>query len=226
MLQSFFCKGSLAKNHLQSYLGNMTEQQQGRTLDAGALKALAHPIRVRIYDILSERGPQTASSLAQLIGETSGSTSYHLRALAAHDLIREMPGRGTGRERWWERPKGRVMLPGPDDTMSPANRAAAQIVTSEFFRLRHNTLMEYLNRVDTDQPEEWRDAGLVTTTMLDLTAEQMTELKAEITALVDRAVERYRGQEELPGTRRVSLRTEIFDLPAANTRGTIPEERP
>ena len=150
----------------------MTNNEQGRTIEAGALKALAHPLRVRIYDLLSERGPQTASSLAALIGETSGATSYHLRALAAHDLIREVPGRGTARERWWERPKGRVTLPGPDDTMSPSNRAAAQIVTAEFFRLRHQTLMEYINRPAAEQPEEWRDAGLVMTTMFDLTPER------------------------------------------------------
>lgn len=202
----------------------MTNNEAGRTLDAGALKALAHPLRVRIYDLLSERGAQTASTLASLIGETSGSTSYHLRALAAHDLIREVPGKGTGRERWWERPKGRINLPGPDDTMSPANRSAAQIVTAEFFRLRHQTLMDYLNRPTRDEPEQWRDAGLVMTTMLDLTAEQMNELRDQLSAVVDAAVERYKGQEGQPDTRRVSLRAEIFDLPPAGGRGSIPEE--
>ncbi|MGB4136530.1 MAG: helix-turn-helix domain-containing protein [Microbacterium sp.] len=190
---------------------------EGRMLDAGALKALAHPLRVRIYDLLSERGPQTASTLAKLIGETSGATSYHLRALAAHDLIREVPGRGTARERWWERPKGRITLPGPDDTMSPANRAAAQIVTAEFFRLRHQTLMDYLNRPTSEQPAEWREAGLVMTSMLDLTPAQMIELRQELSDLVDAAVERYRGQEGAPGTRRVSLRAEIFDLQTTPT---------
>src|SRR5690606_2411107 len=165
------CKEKYAKKLLQrslckSIFACMTNTEEGRTLDAGALKALAHPLRVRIYDLLSERGPQTASSLAELIGETSGATSYHLRALAAKDLIREVEGRGTGRERWWERPKGRIHLPGPDQQTTPANRAAAQIVTSEFFRLRHQTLMEYLNRDASQEPEQWRDAGLITTTTL------------------------------------------------------------
>jgi DNA-binding transcriptional ArsR family regulator len=201
-----------------------TNEQQVRTLDARALKALAHPLRVRIYDLLSERGPQTASSLAALIGETSGATSYHLRALAAHELIREVPDRGTARERWWERPKGRVDMPGPTEAMSPSSRAAAQIVTTEFLRLRHQTLMEYINRPESDQPDGWKDAGLVMTTMLDITPDQMAELKQQLTAVVDAAVERYRGQESLPGTRRVSLRAEVFDLPAADSRGTMNQE--
>ena len=61
-----------------------TEQRhnEDRVLDSGALRALAHPLRVKIYDILSQYGPQTASSLAERLGESSGATSYHLRALA------------------------------------------------------------------------------------------------------------------------------------------------
>lgn len=201
----------------------MTESTQIRTLDPGALKALAHPLRVRIFDILAARGPQTASSLAALLGETSGSTSYHLRALAAHDLIVEVDGRGTARERWWELPKGRIDLPGPDDTMTPANRASAQIVSTEFFRLRHESLMAYLNRPQSDEPEEWRDAGLTTTTHLDMTAAQMRELRGEIEALVESAISRFRGQTG-PDVRRVSLRAEIFDLPKPPDRTSSPEE--
>jgi len=195
----------------------MTESVPTRSLDAGALKALAHPLRVRIFDLLSERGPQTASTLAALVGESSGSMSYHLRALAAHDLIREVDGRGTARERWWERPQGRIDLPGPDDSMTPSNRAAAQIVTSEFFRLRHESLMAYLNRSDASVPEEWRDAGIVMTSHVDVTAEQMGEIRDEIRDVVDRIIERYRGQTG-PGVRRVALRAELFDLPVTSDK--------
>ncbi|MDR6868415.1 DNA-binding transcriptional ArsR family regulator [Microbacterium resistens] len=205
--------------------GNETAgNEEGRTLDARALKALAHPLRVRIFDLLAERGPQTASSLATLVGETSGATSYHLRALAAHDLIREVPGRGTARERWWERPQGRINVPGPDDTMTPSNRAAAQIVTGEFFRLRYETLMAYLNRTSAGETDEWRDAALIMSSNLDLTLDQLEGLKNELTAVIDAAIERYRGQEG-PGVRRVSLRAELFDLPiAADGRRAATEE--
>ncbi|MFJ6547611.1 ArsR/SmtB family transcription factor [Microbacterium sp. NPDC091676] len=192
----------------------MTNETQVRTLDAGALKALAHPLRVKIFDLLASRGPQTASSLAALVGETSGSTSYHLRALAAHDLIREVEGRGTARERWWERPKGRIDVPGPDEQMSPANRAAAQIVTSEFFRLRHETLMQYLNRPESEVPEGWRDVGITITTHLDVTPAQAMALRQEMEDLIEKAIERYRGQTG-PDIRRVSVRAELFDLPTS-----------
>lgn len=211
-----------AKKYLQWYLCGMTDEEHSQTLDAGALKALAHPLRVKILDLLIERGPQTASTLATLVGETSGSMSYHLRALAAHDLIREVEGRGRGRERWWERRKGRLDLPSPDRSMSPASRAAAQIVTSEFFRLRHESLMAFLNRDETTVPQEWLDTSLVMSTFLDITAEQMLALRDEVMRVIDEARDRYRGQTG-PGVRRVAVRAELFDLPVGPS-GTVAQK--
>ena len=77
-----------------------------RTIDVNALKALSHPLRMQLLNALSQFGPQTASALASRLGESSGSTSYHLRQLAKHELVREVEGRGSARERWWERPPG------------------------------------------------------------------------------------------------------------------------
>ena len=144
------------------------QQFRSRTLDSGALKALAHPLRVRILDLIATRGPQTASSLAALLGETSGATSYHLRALAAHDLIREVPDRGTARERWWERPRGQLVLPGPQDAPSEAQRAVAQVVTSEFLRVRHEALMEYVNRPPAPVGDPWREVGVVSLSLIHI----------------------------------------------------------
>ncbi|UXW87292.1 helix-turn-helix domain-containing protein [Microbacterium azadirachtae] len=197
-----------------------TATDEMRTLDASALKALAHPLRVRILDLLAERGPQTASSLAALIGESSGVTSYHLRALAARDLIREVAGRGTARERWWERPRGRMSFSGPNDEMTPSGRAAAQIVEDEFFRNRHQRLMDHLHRPQSEVPQEWRDAAHHMTTMLDMTAPQLQELAQQIDALVEAAVQRYRGQTG-PGVRRVTVRADLFDLPDGRPEGAV-----
>lgn len=194
----------------------MNDDQQARVLDAGALKALAHPMRVKIFDLIIERGPQTASTLAALTGETSGSMSYHLRALASQALIEEVEGRGTARERWWTRPKGRIDLPTPDETMTPASRAAAQIVNTEFFRLRHETLLAFLNRNESSVPPEWRDTSLVMSTYMDMTPAQVMALRDELTAVIDAAVEKHRGQTG-PDVRRVTLRAELFDLPVPGT---------
>lgn len=190
----------------------MTENQQGRTLDAGALKALAHPMRVRIYDLLSERGPQTASSLAALTGESSGATSYHLRALAKHDLIREVAGRGSGRERWWERPRGSVSFGSADGMKTPAGRAATEFVMTEFFNRRHQQLMRYLVGGIRNPDGSDDDHGFITTATAWLTPEQMGELTARLSAIVDEFVENYRDQQG-DAVRAVTIRADVFPIP-------------
>ena len=70
-------------------------------LDARTLRALAHPLRIRLLGLLRGEGPATATGLAQRVGETSGTTSWHLRQLAEHGFVEDDPERGQGRERWW-----------------------------------------------------------------------------------------------------------------------------
>ncbi len=186
--------------------------RQDRELDAGALRALAHPLRVRIFDILSQYGPQTASSLALRLGESSGSTSYHLRALAQHSLIQEVEGRGTARERWWERPVGSVTFTNPEAMKTPAGRAATHIVMSEFFRRRHAQLMQFVEERMLDEPELWRDASVISTTAARLTPAQSQELAFAVMTIIDETVEKYRHQEG-EGVRPVTIRADIFPLP-------------
>jgi DNA-binding transcriptional ArsR family regulator len=81
----------------------MSEPLQPREVrNVDELRALAHPMRQRILRRLHEGGPATSTTLARDLGENSGIMSYHLRLLAEHDFVREVAGRGQGRERWWE----------------------------------------------------------------------------------------------------------------------------
>jgi DNA-binding transcriptional ArsR family regulator len=189
-----------------------TTERQYRVLDAGALRALAHPLRVQIYDILSSYGPQTSSSLASLTGESSGSMSYHLRALARQNLIEEVEGRGSARERWWRRPVGGVTFASPEAQKTPAGRAAMQVVMTETLNRRHEQLMRFAAHGLDDEPTAWQDGSLITTATARLTAEQMTSLTRRIQALIDETVDAYRDQQG-DGVRPVTMRADVFPLP-------------
>jgi DNA-binding transcriptional ArsR family regulator len=191
-----------------------TEQRhsEDRVLDSGALRALAHPLRVRIYDILSQYGPQTASSLAERLGESTGSTSYHLRALAKQDLIREATDRGTGRERWWERPIGGVSFANPDAMATPAGRAATQVVMNEFLRNRNEQLLDFVNRGIGGEDEMWQEGTLISTATARLTPQQSKDLTIKIMTLIDEAVDNYRNQTG-ENVRPVTIRADVFPLP-------------
>ncbi len=72
------------------------------TPDPTALRALSHPVRLRILGLLRVDGPSTASALAVRLGLNSGVTSYHLRQLAQHRFVIDEAERGNGRDRWWK----------------------------------------------------------------------------------------------------------------------------
>jgi DNA-binding transcriptional ArsR family regulator len=97
---------------MHTYPCIMTGPLQPREVrDVEELRALAHPMRQRILRRLHQAGPATSTTLARDLGENSGIMSYHLRLLAEHDFVREVAGRGQGRERWWEVSPQPVWIP-------------------------------------------------------------------------------------------------------------------
>jgi DNA-binding transcriptional ArsR family regulator len=65
--------------------------------DARVVKALAHPLRVRILSLLDE-GELSPTELSDMLGVPIGNVSYHVRQLADLGLIRltrETPRRGA-----------------------------------------------------------------------------------------------------------------------------------
>lgn len=56
--------------------------------EAGTLRALAHPVRVALIEVLSLHGPMTAPEAGDEIGESPTTCSFHLRQLAGVDRLR------------------------------------------------------------------------------------------------------------------------------------------
>jgi DNA-binding transcriptional ArsR family regulator len=64
-------------------------------------KTLTNPIRRQILDYIGRHREANSTSVAKALGESTGTTSYHLRKLAEQHLIEEIADRSGGRERWW-----------------------------------------------------------------------------------------------------------------------------
>ncbi|WP_405056745.1 helix-turn-helix domain-containing protein [Kribbella sp. NBC_01505] len=181
-------------------------------LGTAALRALAHPLRVRILDELSMYGPLTASGLGERLGESSGSTSYHLRQLEKHGLVAEDTERGTARERWWMRPSGSITL--PDAHQQPegsAERLATELIDQEWMRRRDDSVREFRERGADVFGSEWLDVASFDTVNARLTAEELRELVAEIDAVIGRRIEAQRTNPSV-GARPVQLQLNAFPL--------------
>lgn len=187
-----------------------TQRHYPEPVSSAALKALAHPMRVAIFDAIAH-GPATASTLAEQLGESSGATSYHLRQLARHGLVREAEGRGRGRERWWEKVPGGVTVGATPDA-GPAEKAAARMVVGELLGLREKALRAYVSELESFD-EDWQEASLVSTVHLDLPREVLAELGTRLTELVSEYAEQY-GSERAPapGSRSVTVQIAAFPV--------------
>lgn len=196
------------------------DRQPNREVDLASLRALAHPLRVRIIDALTTHGAHTASGLAERLGESSGATSYHLRQLARHDFVREDPNRGTGRERWWEVSTGLNM--GVELMQTPAGKEATRIVMSEWLTLRVQRIQSFMASAG-DLAPEWQDASVLASASLNLTADQAAELNERYTALIDEYAEKYGRHHTEPGGRPYQVQYYAFPVTDGDvTPGDLP----
>ncbi len=182
-----------------------------RTMDLESLKALAHPLRVRIFDVLSTYGTFTASGLAERLGESSGATSYHLRQLEKHGFVREVEGKGVGRERWWERTPGGVSIGNDEARATSAGREATQLVMREWSSSREKNLAEFLERALDELPKRWADASMVSVTNVFVTSDQLAEFTEKYMEFASEFAEKHRDQTA-PGARPVQLQFHGFPI--------------
>jgi DNA-binding transcriptional ArsR family regulator len=198
---------------------------EGRVLDAGALKALAHPLRFQLIELMIEHGPSTASSLGRLVGESSGSTSYHLRQLAKHGLIEEASELGSARDRWWRVVRGGWTIDGFDVLQQEATRDDAHMVLDEVVRAR----LHRLRRWHRDAPlwgEDWVRSTVEMTGRFRLTREELDAMSRELIAVVDRFRElqydRYGPTSDLEGAVPVTVQIDAF--PTSDPPGSSPAD--
>jgi DNA-binding transcriptional ArsR family regulator len=188
-------------------------------LGPAALRALAHPLRIRILDLLPIRGPLTASKLGEIVGESSGSTSYHLRQLAKHGLVREVEGKGTARERWWERTPGgfSISSAGKD---SPAGRQTAEAVNMEFLRLRSERVLAFARAgqdADEETLESWMGSATFVTANKWATREQAKAVVEAWERFSAEHLDPLSRQEGQPGAVPFEIHFDVF--PTVDSKG-------
>src|SRR3954454_23096822 len=174
--------------------GRAPEQQ---VVGPAALKGLAHPLRLQLLAELNARGSATASQLATALGESSGSTSYHLRQLHRHGFVEEDAQRGTARERVWIPRRGGWSVPALDLAQDPATSAAVDLVLQAELALDQKRVLEVMSHA-AEWPEEWREATVRRDTHVTLDAAQLARMHEEL----GQVVERYRAMEPGQDARR------------------------
>jgi predicted ArsR family transcriptional regulator len=168
-----------------------SKEAHGRTVtrltDPRALRAYAHPVRMRLIGLLCTEGPLTATRAADLLGESSGTCSFHLRQLAKYGLVEEAEG-GTGREKPWRATTTSTAWDTTGDgtpEMAAATSLLSTVVAEQYFE----QLARWLE-ASPGEPAEWQRAATLGDRLLYVTPAELEELRDRMREMLDEYVER------------------------------------
>jgi hypothetical protein len=165
------------------------------------LRALAHPVRWKMIDVVTSEGSATATRCAEVTGESVASCSYHLGILGKYGYLEQVQG-STGREKPWQATSALQgdMSPAPEDAEAglAAEAAAVAFIEHETERTKIRLRRSHL------EPPEWRATNLVGASTMYVTASELSEIKAELVALMCRYVDRDADQAVRPADARLA----------------------
>jgi predicted transcriptional regulator len=179
----------MAADMADSAVRRATEPTVQHVTDPRALRALAHPVRWKLIDLLDAEATATVTRCAEVLGESTAACSYHLGILAKYGYITRAPS-GPGRDKPWQLagPSLDLSVPGADPATEPA--VAARIAAAAL--LDHAVARIKESLAATPAPVS-KIVGAITW----LTADEVQQAAAEIEAIMDR----YSGRGTDPSRR-------------------------
>lgn len=174
------------------------------------MRALAHPVRLAILSRLQSGGPSTATALAPHVGATPSVTSWHLRHLAEHGLVRDAEVESDGRQRWWE-----AVGSGFRFTPDEAGLDAASLLNRTMMEQAADLPERWAREVEPLLEVEWRRSAGLSNTTVELTADELAQVEASIEELLAPYVLRKAAAVRPEGARRVRMMRYV--LPEAPT---------
>lgn len=143
-----------------------------RLTDARVMRAMAHPTRIELMELVAREGELTATEAAGRLGLTPANCSFHLRQLAKHGFVEEAEPR-PGRSRPWR--IGSVRHSWDETGADAATNAAAQALTSVLLDRDIARLHDWVaGRTDADPA--WRKAAFLGESLMYLTREELEAL--------------------------------------------------
>ncbi|WP_035768860.1 winged helix-turn-helix domain-containing protein [Arthrobacter castelli] len=161
--------------------------------DPVRIRALAHPLRLRLLDHLQEVVQATATQCAAALDESVASCSFHLRTLAKHGYVEPAPR--AGRDKPWKlnsrRRKHTIDNTRPGSIEAVSALAALQ-VEEQMARIQ-----DWLTAAPS-QPAEDIDAAVISSGRFYATPDEVRQLREQILHLADGYVQRWTNPQLRP----------------------------
>jgi predicted transcriptional regulator len=150
--------------------------------DPKAMRAMAHPVRMALLELLRVTPVLTATQASEVLGESPANCAFHLRTLAKYGFVREAGG-GKGRERPWTLVHRSINV----DTAGQPDKQA-ELAASGLAQAWQERALERIRRVfATDSwPDGWAGAVHSSDSTRFLTPAEVITVSDEVHAILDR----------------------------------------
>jgi DNA-binding transcriptional ArsR family regulator len=162
--------------------------------DPQAIRALAHPVRMALIELLVHTGTLTATQASEALGESPANCAFHLRTLAKYGFVEEAGG-GRGRERPWRRTHVGLKFDTASENQEYA--AATQLLQNTWLSRLLARAQSALAARDS-WPEEWRDRLGEQEIITYLTPAEADQLSRDMIAAVSKYFDRLDHPERRP----------------------------
>lgn len=156
------------------------EPTRREVTDPRVMRAMAHPLRIEILELLRSIGPMTATQLSERVGESPANCSFHLRTLAKYGFVEEAGG-GTGRQRPWQVVPVAIRIK-PHELGPEASMAMESL--DRVLRDRESAHLERWGATRSSYPQEWLEAWFTRVGITRLTPAELTEINDKIAELL------------------------------------------
>jgi predicted ArsR family transcriptional regulator len=179
----------------------MTPASRKQITDPQALRALAHPVRLRLLEMLTVEGPASGRQLAERTGESTASVSYHVGQLAKWGLVEPAAELARGRERPWRATSRGITWSATGDG-SPEFVTASRALREQFIAQQLAALDAYQRHQD-DFDATWQEASWLGSDIGHLDPAELAEAAARIKAVISEYTDPARPRRA--GARRVTF---------------------
>jgi predicted transcriptional regulator len=169
------------------------DSDQLKLTDPKAMRALAHPVRMSLLELLEGTGTLTATQASELLGESPANCAFHLRTLAKYGFLREAGG-GRGRERPWKRAYTQIQVTSEQE--DPRATVTAGMLQRVWLDRVLERARERLSSTD-GLPTAWKHTQEASQTVQFLTPEETKELAGEVLEVL----RRYEDRRDDPSRR-------------------------
>jgi hypothetical protein len=177
--------------------------------DPLAMRALAHPVRVALVELLSVVDTLTATQASELLAESPANCAFHLRTLAKYGFVEEAGG-GRGRERPWKAADRHIMISTRQD--DPRAATAAGALSQVWLDLWIERARQVFGS-DSSLPG-WENATGWSRNSVFLTPEETRDLRGQMRRLL----EKYEARKSNPALRppgTLPVEWTVFNAPIA-----------